>query len=403
MDIQKMTIDDVDLHKQQAIVRVDFNVPLREEEGHYVVADDTRIRAALPTLKKIVEEQGKAILLSHLGRPKGPDPRFSLAPVAARLRELVDVPVHFVPATRGPEVEKAVSEAPWGSIVLLENTRFEPGETKNDPELARDWAQLGSLFVNDAFGSSHRAHASTVGVARFVPLAVMGYLVKREVEFLTRAMEAPERPFLGILGGAKVSDKLGVIRALLFRVDGLLIGGAMAYTFLKALGYRVGHSLVEEDLLDTALELYEQAEGRIHLPEDHVAVKELSADAPRIIAVKNIPAGYMGVDIGPQTIEHYREQIFQSKTILWNGPMGVFEIPAFARGTFAIAHTLAEVTDRGALTVVGGGDSVAALVQSGYADRVSHVSTGGGAMLEFIEGIVEGRLLPGIEVLTDKT
>ena len=397
-----MTIDDVDLHEQQTLVRVDFNVPLREEQGRYIVVDDTRIRAALPTIEKIVRERGKAILLSHLGRPKGPDPRYSLAPVAEHLKGLTDAPVTFVPATRGPEVERAVRDAAWGSIILLENTRFEPGETKNDPELARDWARLGRIFVNDAFGSSHRAHASTVGIARFVDVAVMGYLVKREVEFLTRAMEAPERPFVGILGGAKVSDKLGVIQALLSRVDRLLIGGAMAYTFLKALGYRVGNSLVEDDLLDTALELYEKAQGKIRLPTDHVAVRELKADAPRIIAVKNIPDGYIGVDIGPQTIEHFREDIAASKTVLWNGPMGVFEIPAFARGTFAIAHALAGVTEKGALTVVGGGDSVAALVESGCADKVSHVSTGGGAMLEFIEGIVEGRLLPGIEVLTDK-
>ena len=404
MKVRKLTIDDVDLHQQPVLVRVDFNVPLREEaSGRRVVADDTRIRAALPTLQKIVNEQGKAIVLSHLGRPKGkPDPRYSLAPVAEHLQELVEYPVQFVPHTRGPAVEEAVSKAVWGSVVVLENTRFEPGETKNDPQLARDWASLASVFVNDAFGAAHRAHASTVGVAQFVPVAAMGYLMKREVEFLLRVLEAPERPLLAILGGAKVSDKLGVIKALLERVDGLLIGGAMAYTFLKALGYQVGKSLVEEDWVETARELYQAAQGRILLPEDHVAVRELREGAQKVIAVKNIPEGYMGVDIGPRTIERYREKILGSRTALWNGPMGVFEIPDFARGTIEIARALAEVTEQGALTVVGGGDSVAALVQFGYADKVSHVSTGGGAMLEFIEKQANGEWLPGIAVLTDK-
>jgi len=341
----------------------------------------------------------KVILMSHLGRPKGqPDPKYSLAPVARRLEELLGVRVRFVSNIVGEAVRQAINSMPEGGVILLENTRFHPGETKNDPELARQLAELADVYVNDAFGSAHRAHASTEGVAHYVKQAAMGYLMKREVEYLGRLLENPEHPFVAILGGAKVSDKIGVIKNLLPRVDRLLIGGAMSYTFLKALGHNVGASRVEEDRLEEARQLYEEAQGKILLPIDHVVAPEFSNEAPAQVVEGDIPDGLMGLDIGPKTIERYREEILQARTVVWNGPMGVFEMPNFAKGTFAIAEALAEATDRGALTVVGGGDSVAAITQAGYADRVSHVSTGGGAMLEFLEG----KELPGLIALTDK-
>lgn len=398
--LRKLTIDDLDLKGKRVLVRVDFNVPLKEDEqGNVVVADDTRIREALPTIRAILQAGGKVILMSHLGRPKGqPDPKYSLAPVARRLEALLGVRVRFVSNIVGETVRQAIHSMPEGGVLLLENTRFHPGETKNDPELARQLAELADVYINDAFGAAHRAHASTEGVAHYVKQAAMGYLMKREVEYLSRLLNHPEPPFVAILGGAKVSDKIGVIQNLLPRVDQLLIGGAMSYTFLKALGHQVGASRVEEDRLEEALKLYKAANDKILLPVDHVVAAAFSNEAPAQIVEGDIPDELIGLDIGPQTIARYREAILQARTVVWNGPMGVFEMPNFAKGTFAIAEALAEATTRGALTVVGGGDSVAAITQAACAERVSHVSTGGGAMLEFLEG----KELPGLTALTNK-
>ena len=396
----KLTLDDLDLHGKRVLVRVDFNVPLdHNDEGLLTVSDDTRIRAALPTIKTITEAGGKAVLMSHLGRPKGkPDPKFSLSPVADHLQSVLGQRVRFVSNTIGEAVEKTIRSMPEGSIVLLENTRFREGETKNDPEFAARLAELADVFVNDAFGTAHRAHASNEGVAHRVEQAAMGYLLQREIDYLGRALSAPEPPFVAVLGGAKVSDKIGVITNLLDKVDAVLIGGAMSYTFLKALGHAVGGSRVEEDRLDEARAMYEQADGKILLPHDHVAADAFDNDAPHRTVEGAIPDGTMGLDIGPATIAAYRARLLAARTIVWNGPMGVFEMPNFARGTQAVAETLVEATTGGALTIVGGGDSVAAITQAGYADAVSHVSTGGGAMLEFLEG----KTLPGLAALTDK-
>ena len=398
--MSKLTIDDLDVAGKRVLVRVDFNVPLKEGKGgELTVTDDTRIRAALPTIRSIRERGGKVILVSHLGRPKGePKPEFSLGPVAARLQELLNDRVRFVSNTVGPAVEETARELPDGSVLLLENTRFLPGETKNDDATATRLAALADIFVNDAFGSSHRAHASTEGVAHKVRQAAQGYLLQKEVDYLTKLIEQPEHPYVAVLGGAKVSDKIGVIENLLDHVDSLLVGGAMSYTFLKALEHAVGTSKVEDDKLDVAADLYERAESKIVLPVDHVIAREFDNDAERKTVRGDIPDGWMGLDIGPETVKLYRETILKAKTVVWNGPMGVFEMPNFSKGTFEIAEAMAEATDKGALTVVGGGDSVAAIVESGYAEQVSHVSTGGGAMLEFLEG----KSLPGIAALTDK-
>lgn len=395
----KLTLDDLDLKGKRVLVRVDFNVPLEDKDGTVSVGDDTRIRAALPTIKKIVESGGKAILMSHLGRPKGgPDPKFSMKPVAGRLEELLGKPVKFIDSTTGAAAEAAARDLADGSVLLLENTRFLPGETKNDEGISADLGTLADVYVNDAFGSAHRAHSSTEGVTRYVSQSAQGYLLQREVEYLTRVLESPAKPFVAVLGGAKVSDKIGVIESLLSRVDTLLIGGAMSYTFLKALGKGVGSSRVEEDKLDIARDLYERANGKIQLPHDHVVAGEFSNEAEHTTVEGNIPDGKMGLDIGSGTIAAYREHLLKAKTIVWNGPMGVFEMPNYAHGTFAIAETLAEATRKGALTVVGGGDSVAAINESGYQEEVSHVSTGGGAMLEFLEG----KTLPGVAALSER-
>ena len=392
----KLTLDDLDLSGKRVLVRVDFNVPL-DDSGN--VSDDTRIRAALPTIRAITERDGKAILMSHLGRPKGEaDLKYSLQPVAAHLEKLLGSDVRFAETTVGEDVRQAVQDLPEGGVLLLENTRFNAGETKNDDGFSTKLAELADVYINDAFGSAHRAHASTEGVTRHVDQAAMGYLLEREVDYLGKLLEAPEHPYVAVLGGAKVSDKIGVIEALLDRVDSLLIGGAMSYTFLKALGHEVGASRVEEDKLDVAKDLYERAGGKIKLPSDHVAAETFANDAPHRTVQGDIPDGLMGLDIGPETIRTYREALLEAKTVVWNGPMGVFEMSNFAKGTFAIAETLAEATDHGALTVVGGGDSVAAITQAGYENDVSHVSTGGGAMLEFLEG----KTLPGVAALTEK-
>ncbi|GAB5519737.1 MAG: phosphoglycerate kinase [Rhodothermales bacterium] len=391
----KLSIDDLNLSGQRVLVRVDFNVPLNDDR---TVADDTRIRAALPTIKKIIADGGKAILMSHLGRPKGEaKPELSLQPVADYLSGLLGQPVHFPGATIGDEVEAAVTDLADGEVLLLENTRYFAGETKNDDALAAELGKLADVFVNDAFGTAHRAHASTEGITKHVDQAAMGYLVAKEVNYLSRLLGSPDALFVAVLGGAKVSDKIGIIENLLPTVDKLLIGGAMSYTFLKALGHTVGTSLVEDDKLDVAKALYESANGKILLPADHLAADAFSNDATTEVSEGSIPDGMMGLDIGPKSIEAYQAAIASAKTVVWNGPMGVFEMPMFAKGTLAIAQALADVTESGALTVVGGGDSVAAVTQMGYEDRVSHVSTGGGAMLEFLEG----QTLPGIAAISD--
>ena len=390
---------DLEVENKKVLIRVDFNVPIKEDEnGNRIVTDDTRIRAAIPTIKSVLERHGKAILISHLGRPKGvPNQAFSLSPVALKLEELLGKRVRFASHLTSNAVKEVIDRMPGGSVILLENTRFHPGEKQNDDELAQELAGLADLYINDAFGSAHRAHASTEGVAHHVSVAAMGFLLQREIEYLSKLLNGAESPYVGILGGAKVSDKIGVIESLLGRVDHLLIGGAMSYTFLKALGHSIGDSMFEEDKLDVARRLYEGAEGRIHLPVDHIVADEFSNDAEFSTVEGDIPEG-MALDIGPGTVQAYRKILLEAKTIVWNGPMGVFEMSNYAKGTFSIAETLAEVTATGALTIVGGGDSVAAIKQMRFEDRVSHVSTGGGAMLEFLEG----KTLPGIAALSEK-
>ncbi|PSQ97326.1 MAG: phosphoglycerate kinase [Bacteroidetes bacterium SW_9_63_38] len=395
----KLTLDDIDVRGKRVLIRVDFNVPLdTSEDGSPSVGDDTRIRAALPTIRHVLDNDGKAILISHLGRPGGqPNPDLSLAAVADHLGSLLDERVRFSSNTVGETVEEVIAGMNDGSVILLENTRFDPGEKSNDDEFAEALAALADLYVNDAFGAAHRAHASTNGVAKFVDTAAMGRLMESEIEALTKVRDRPDHPMVAILGGAKVSDKLGTIRALSETADHLLIGGAMSYTFLKALGHEVGTSLIEEDRLDTAESLYEESNGKLVLPEDHVVAEEMDAEADASVVEGDIPETLMGMDIGPATVETCRDALEGAATIVWNGPMGVFEIDQFAEGTTAIAEAVADATDEGAFSVVGGGDSVSALGRAGFTDRISHVSTGGGAMLTFLEG----EMLPGIDALSD--
>jgi len=395
----KLTLDDVNVRGKRVLIRVDFNVPLdTSEDGSPTVADDTRIRAALPTIRHVLDNKGKVILISHLGRPGGqPNPDLSLACVADHLGNLLEERVRFSSNTVGDTVEEVVDGMNEGSVILLENTRFDAGEKANDEEFAKGLAALADIYINDAFGAAHRAHASTAGVAQFVDVAAMGRLMESEIEALSRVRDRPDHPMVAILGGAKVSDKLGTIRALSKSADHLLIGGAMSYTFLKALGREVGTSRVEEDRLDTAESLYEDADGRLVLPSDHVVAAELDENAEASVVGEDISDDMMGLDIGPETIETYRDAVSKAETIVWNGPMGVFEIEKFANGTMEIAEAVADATDDGAFSVVGGGDSVSALSRSGFTDRISHVSTGGGAMLTFLEG----EPLPGIEALSD--
>ena len=397
--MHKLTLDDVDVHGQRVLIRVDFNVPLdTSEDGSPCVGDDTRIRAALPTIRHVLDHGGKAILVSHLGRPGGqPDPDLSLACVADHLGTLIEERVRFSSNTVGDTVEEVINGMSEGSVILLENTRFDAGEKANDEAFATALANLADVYVNDAFGAAHRAHASTAGVAEFMDVAALGRLMEDEIEALTRVRDDPAHPMVAILGGSKVSDKLGTIRALSETADHLLIGGAMSYTFLKVLGHEVGASRVEADRLDTAEDLYEQAEGTITLPTDHVVAEAPEADATASVVEGDIPAELMGLDIGPATIDAYRDRILGAATVVWNGPMGVFEVDPFADGTTAIAEAMADATDDGAFSVVGGGDSVSALTRSGCDDRISHVSTGGGALLTFLEGAP----LPGVEALTD--
>lgn len=395
----KLTLDDIDVRGKRVLIRVDFNVPLdTSDEGSPVVADDTRIRAALPTIRHVLDNQGKVILISHLGRPGGqPNPDLSLAAVGDHLEDLLEERVRFSSNTVGDTVEEVIAGMNEGSVILLENTRFDSGEKANDEEFSKALAALADVYVNDAFGAAHRAHASTAGVAQFVETTAMGRLMESEIEALSRVRDNPDHPMVAILGGAKVSDKLGTIRALSKTADHVLIGGAMSYTFLKALDREVGQSRVEDDRIDTAKSLFESADGRIVLPSDHVVADEIDEDVESSVVEDDIPDEVMGLDIGPATVETYRETLSDAETIVWNGPMGVFEIDQFAQGTMAIAEAVADATDSGAFSVVGGGDSVSALSRSGFTNRISHVSTGGGAMLTFLEG----EPLPGIAALSD--
>jgi len=396
----KLTIQDLDLRGKRVFIRVDFNVPLKDG----VVTDDTRIRETLPTLKLAIEKGGRLVLASHLGRPKGgPDAKYSLKPAAKKLEQLLGKPVAFAADCVGPDAEGKSKALKDGDVLVLENVRFHPEEEKNDEGFSKQLAALcDGVFVCDAFGSAHRAHASVVGITKFVKQAAAGLLMEKELAYIGKAISNPTRPFVAILGGAKVSDKIEVVENLMKIADAMLIGGGMAYTFLKAQGVCVGKSLVEEDKLDLARKILadvKQKNFRLMLPLDNVVTPEFKADAPtKVVEVSAIPADQMGLDIGPKTIAAYSTEIAKSKTIVWNGPMGVFEMPAFAKGTLAIAQAVAAATTAGATSIVGGGDSVAAIHQSGLASRISHISTGGGASLEFLGG----RKLPGVEALTNK-
>lgn len=391
------TVNDLDVSGRRVFVRVDFNVPIKNG----VISDDTRIQASLPTIRLLLEKGATVILASHLGRPKGkPNPEYSLRPIADRLSEHLGRPVHFAEDCIGERARAAVDKAGTGGVVLLENLRFHAEEEKNDAGFAKELASLADVYVNDAFGSAHRAHASTEGIVHHVRESAAGLLMGKEVEYLGRVLEAPDRPFVAVLGGAKVSDKLEVIENLIPRLDALLIGGAMAYTFLKARGVAVGKSLVETELLDTARDVERRAQERglrLELPVDHVVAPKLEQGAPaETLDVGDEAIGErMGLDIGPRTVDTYRAVLADAKTIIWNGPMGVFEIDAFARGTIEVARAVASVDGT---TVIGGGDSIAAVAKAGVTDRITHISTGGGASLEFLGG----RTLPGVEALKNR-
>jgi len=394
--MDKKTVRDIDLKGKKVIERCDFNVPLLDDG---TIRDNTRIVAALPTIKYLLEQNCSIILCSHLGRPKGQVvPELSMAPVAKELTRLLGQEVKLAKDVVGEDAMRLASELKPGEVMLLENVRFEPGEEKNDPELAKKFASMAEVFVNDAFGTAHRAHASTAGIADYLP-AVAGFLIEKELKFLGDAINNPKRPFVAILGGKKVSDKIGVIDSLLEKVDTLMIGGAMAYTFFKSMGYSVGNSICEEDKLDLAQSLIEKAKNKgvkLMLPVDTRVGKEVSEDTEsKVVSYKEIPDGWEGLDIGPETIKMYTDELRKAATVLWNGPVGIFEIEQFAVGTNEIAKTLSEID---AVTVIGGGDSAAAVKKAGLADKMTHISTGGGASLEFIEG----KKLPGIECLMDK-
>ena len=397
--MQKKTLSDIAVKGKRVIMRVDFNVPLDDNKK---ITDDKRIFESLPSIRKVLNEGGRLILMSHLGRPKGKvNPEFSLAPVAVKLAELLDRPVIMAKDCIGAEVTRQVHALMDGEVILLENLRFHPEEEANDPDFAKSLAALGEVYVDDAFGTAHRAHASTEGITHFIKTAVAGYLIERELLYLGKALQEPERPFVAILGGSKISGKIDVLENLFNKVDTVLIGGAMIFTFFKAQGYQIGKSLVEESKIELALEILEQAKNKgvkLLLPVDVILAAEISADATcHTASIANIPENMIGVDIGPITTETYRNEILSARTVLWNGPMGVFEIDNFAAGTMAVAQALAEATAKGATTIVGGGDSAAAIAKAALANRITHISTGGGASLEFLEG----KELPGIAALND--
>jgi phosphoglycerate kinase len=389
---QKKTVRDIDVKNKKVLVRVDFNVPLKDG----VVKDDTRIRAALPTIEYLVENGAAVILCSHLGRPKSPeDTQFSLRPVAEYLGNLMKKDVQFADDCIGAEASEKAAALKAGEVLVLENTRFHAGESKNDPEMSKKLASLADLFVNDAFGTAHRAHASNVGVTEYLPAAA-GFLLEKEIQYLGQAVAEPEHPFVAILGGAKISDKIGVIQNLLSKADFILIGGGMANTFLKAKGLDMADSLVEDESVELAKDLMAQGGDKIQLPVDMVLADQFDADAKsQTLPVGNVPAGWRMLDVGPETVKSYSALLKQAKTVVWNGPMGVFEFPTFAKGTFGVASAVA---DSNAVSIIGGGESVAAVNQSGLADKITHISTGGGASLEMLEG----KMLPGVAALQDK-
>lgn len=394
--MNKKTVKDVDVKGKRVFCRVDFNVPMKDGQ----VTDDTRIRAALPTIQYLVEQGAKVLLASHLGRPKGQAvEELRLTPVAKRLSELLGKDVKKTDEAYGDSVKSEIDSMNEGDVLLLENVRFYPGEEKNDPELAKSFAELADVYVNDAFGAAHRAHASTEGIAKHLP-AVSGFLMEKELEVLGKALSNPERPFTAIIGGAKVKDKIGVIDNLLEKVDNLIIGGGLAYTFVKAQGHEVGKSLLEEDKIELAKSFMEKAKAKgvnFYMPVDVIVADDFSADAnKKVVAIEEIPSDWEALDIGPKTAETYRDVIQKSKLVIWNGPMGVFEIDAFAGGTKAVAQALADASDT--YSVIGGGDSAAAVEKFNLADKMSHISTGGGASLEFMEG----KQLPGVVALNDK-
>ena len=398
--MKKLSIDDVELKGKRVLVRVDFNVPLDENLN---ITDDIRITSSLPTIKKIISEGGRTILMSHLGRPKGgPDSKYSLKPTAVRLSELLGMQVNLAPDCIGTEVKAMVDKMNNGDVIVLENVRFHSEEEKNDQAFAKQLAELGDVYINDAFGSAHRAHASTEGVTKYIKTAAAGYLMQKELDYLGSAIFNPTRPYCAILGGAKISGKIDVISNLLNKIDTLIIGGGMAFTFFKAMGKEIGKSLLEAEKIELAKEVLEKAKSsgiKFLLPIDVVVADEFKNEsAATVVKVDNIPSDKMGLDIGPETINLFIQEIEMSKTIIWNGPMGVLEMDNFAKGTFAVAQALADATEKGTVTVIGGGDSAAAIAKAGLADKVSHVSTGGGASLEFLEG----KTLPGVAALNDK-
>ncbi|MDA1028754.1 MAG: phosphoglycerate kinase [Bacteroidetes bacterium] len=392
-----LAVTDLNLAGKRVLIRVDFNVPLSTApNGTITVADDTRIRASLPTIRYVLQAGASVILVSHLGRPDGQEvAKYSMAPVGRYLAGITGLPIIISPEVIGEQVEAISRSLAPGEILLLENVRFEPGETDNSDAVSEGLARLADVYVNDAFGTAHRAHASTTGAALLIKEKAAGFLMQKELDTLKKVTQDPDHPFVAIVGGAKVSDKIGIIESLLQHVDELLIGGAMAYTFLKAKGIETGISLTEDDKLDLARNLMARAGNRIKLPIDHICASAFSETAPAHNSNIKIPSGFMGLDIGPKTIAAYSSSIRQAKTVIWNGPMGVFEMKPFSKGTFAIAEALVHATFEGAFTVVGGGDSVAAIVMAGMSENVSHVSTGGGAMLE----LLEGKVLPGVVAL----
>ena len=400
MNEPKLGLADLDLNGKRVLVRVDFNVPMDEQQN---IVDDRRILASVPTIRKILAQGGTPILMSHLGRPKGkPDPRFGLRPVADRLTAFVDAPIKFARDCVGDEARMIVENLKTGEVLLLENLRFHPEEEANDAEFAKSLASYAQVYVNDAFGSAHRAHASTDAVTRFIPKCAAGLLMEKELKYLGEALDQPQRPFVAILGGAKVAGKIDVIERLFTKVDALLIGGGMSYTFFRALGLDVGSSLVDTERVEVAGRILRDAKNRgfaLILPQDTVVATAIEPKAEhKEVLVTDIPEGWIGVDIGTKTIADFSARITAAKTVLWNGPLGVFEVSPFHRGTEAVARALVTATRKGAVTVVGGGDSAAAMQQFGIADKVSHVSTGGGASLEFLEG----KTLPGVAALTSK-